>query len=166
MFIFERERGRVWVGEGQRERGRHRIWSRLQALGCQHRPELMDHKIVTWAEVSCPTNWATQAPLRMFEFLGDSHFLHYWHFLWHTYMALSRGARFIFIYPYYTSHFPSMALNTFTPGSLKSQALLGSQMSPKRLRSNPDSKHDNFDFSSSLVPLKIIQSYISFSLSC
>ena len=30
-------RDRVWVGKGQRERGRHRIWSRLQTLSCQHR---------------------------------------------------------------------------------------------------------------------------------
>ena len=38
MFIhlWERERDRVWVGKGQRER-RHRIWSRLQAPSCQHR---------------------------------------------------------------------------------------------------------------------------------
>ena len=36
-FIFETERDRAWTGEGQRERGRHRIWNRLQALSCQHR---------------------------------------------------------------------------------------------------------------------------------
>ena len=35
-FIFEREKERVGGGRG-RERGRHRIWSRLQALSCQHR---------------------------------------------------------------------------------------------------------------------------------
>ena len=34
MFVFERERNRAQVGEGQRER--HRIQSRLQALSCQH----------------------------------------------------------------------------------------------------------------------------------
>ena len=39
MFIFERERDRTWVGEGQRERWRHRIWSRSQALSCQHRAQ-------------------------------------------------------------------------------------------------------------------------------
>ena len=35
MFIFEWERDREWVGEGQREK--HRIQSRLQALSRQHR---------------------------------------------------------------------------------------------------------------------------------
>ena len=35
MFIFEREREHE-QGRG-RERGRHRIWSRLQAMSCQHR---------------------------------------------------------------------------------------------------------------------------------
>ena len=43
MFIFEREREREREraheqGRG-RERGRHRIWSRLQALSCQHRAQ-------------------------------------------------------------------------------------------------------------------------------
>ena len=35
LFIFETERDWAWAGEGQR--GRHRIWSRLHALSCQHR---------------------------------------------------------------------------------------------------------------------------------
>ena len=54
MFIyFERERARA--GEGQRERGSHRIGSRLQALSCQHRArlgarthELWDHDL-SWS---------------------------------------------------------------------------------------------------------------------
>ena len=39
MFIYfwERERDRIWVGKGQKGRGRHRVWNRLQALSCQHR---------------------------------------------------------------------------------------------------------------------------------
>ena len=39
IFLIVRSffRDRAWVGEGQRERGRHRIGSRLQALSCQHR---------------------------------------------------------------------------------------------------------------------------------
>ena len=38
MFIhyWERERNWAWTGEGQRE-GKTQIWSRLQALSCQHR---------------------------------------------------------------------------------------------------------------------------------
>ena len=38
MFIYFWEKERVQVGEVQRERGRHRIWRRLRALGYQHRP--------------------------------------------------------------------------------------------------------------------------------
>ena len=53
-FIFERERERKrpQMGVGQRERGIHRIWSRFQALSCQHRaqcrpwtPMLRDHDL-------------------------------------------------------------------------------------------------------------------------
>ena len=36
IYLFI-ERERAWVEEGQRERRRHRIQSRLQALSCQHR---------------------------------------------------------------------------------------------------------------------------------
>ena len=66
MFIFERgrETEKEWERERERERetecewergrerGRHRIWSRLQALSCQHRawcgartPKLWDHDL-------------------------------------------------------------------------------------------------------------------------
>ena len=38
LFIFETERDRAWAWEGQ-ERGRHRIWSGLQALSCQYRAQ-------------------------------------------------------------------------------------------------------------------------------
>ena len=51
LFISERHRDRIQVGWG-RERGRHRIWSRLEALSCQHRAwhgarthELWDHDL-------------------------------------------------------------------------------------------------------------------------
>ena len=37
VHLFLRERDRVQAGEEQRERGRHRIQSRLQSLSCQHR---------------------------------------------------------------------------------------------------------------------------------
>ena len=57
MFIFERERETETEhkqGRG-RERGRHRIWSRLQALSCQHRAphrarthKLQDHDL-SWS---------------------------------------------------------------------------------------------------------------------
>ena len=38
VYLFFRQRDRVQTGEGQKER-RHRIWSRLQALSCQHRAQ-------------------------------------------------------------------------------------------------------------------------------
>ena len=60
MFIFERKHKQ---GRG-RERGKHKIWSRLQVPYCQHRApcgaqthKLWDH---TWAKVRCLTDWATQ----------------------------------------------------------------------------------------------------------
>ena len=38
LFIFEGERDQAWAGRS-RERGRHRIWSRLQVLSRQHRTQ-------------------------------------------------------------------------------------------------------------------------------
>ena len=37
FYLFLRERKKQNVSRGEAERGRHRIWSRLQALSCQHR---------------------------------------------------------------------------------------------------------------------------------
>ena len=65
-LFFGTERDRAWTGEGQRERGRHRIGNRLQALNHQprarrgartHRPRDRD-----LAEVGRSTDCATQAP--------------------------------------------------------------------------------------------------------
>ena len=68
LFLRERERECQW-GIG-RERGRHRIGSRLQALSCQHRArrglELTDREIMTWAKVGWSADWTTQAPLFAF----------------------------------------------------------------------------------------------------
>ena len=61
----QREQGRA------RETARHRIWSRLQALSCQCRAQrgaqTTNREIMTWAEVRRSTDWATQAPLFIFE---------------------------------------------------------------------------------------------------
>ena len=74
MFIFERERQTECKWARGRERGRHRIWSRLQDLSCHTEPdaglELMNCEIMTWAEVGRLTNWATQAPLFLSFFLN------------------------------------------------------------------------------------------------
>ena len=66
LFIFGTERDRAWTGEGQRERGRHRLGNRLQALSHQPRarrgartPEPRDRDL---AEVGRLTDCATQAP--------------------------------------------------------------------------------------------------------
>ena len=66
MFIFERDRDRAWVGEGQRDR-------ETESEACNGLPafstepdvglEPMDGEIMTWAEVGRPTDRATQAPL-------------------------------------------------------------------------------------------------------
>ena len=54
MFIYFWDREREWGT--RRERGRHRIWSRFQALNCQHRAqrgarthELWDHDL-SWSQ--------------------------------------------------------------------------------------------------------------------
>ena len=70
MFIFERERERErqsMSGGRGRERGKQRIWGRLQTRSCQHRAwceawteEPWDHDL-SWSW--CLTDWATQAPL-------------------------------------------------------------------------------------------------------
>ena len=61
LFIFETERDRAWAGEGQREGDTEsEAGSRLCADAGL---ELTDCEIMTWAEVSCLTDWATQAPL-------------------------------------------------------------------------------------------------------
>ena len=48
MFIFERERERESEREGGRERGIHRVWSRLQALSCPHRAQCGDGTQELW----------------------------------------------------------------------------------------------------------------------
>ena len=57
------------MNRGRSERGRHRIWNRLQALSCQHRARRgaqthgpRDHDLSR----SRPLNWATQVPLCMY----------------------------------------------------------------------------------------------------
>ena len=65
LFIFGTERDRAWTGEGQRERETEsETGSRLWAISPEPDTglELMDHEIMTWAEVSGLTDWATQAP--------------------------------------------------------------------------------------------------------
>ena len=55
MFIYFWRRETEHKQGRDRERGRHRIWSRLQALSCQQKTdtwlELMNCEIITWAEV-------------------------------------------------------------------------------------------------------------------
>ena len=81
LFIFETERYRAWTGRS-RERGRHRIWSRLQALSCQHRAwcgawtqELRDHDL-SWSQT---LNWLSH-PGALLSLLSQ--------FLWYLYCVL------------------------------------------------------------------------------
>ena len=75
MFIFERERerDRVWMGDGQREwegDTESEAGSRLWAVSTEPEVglELTEYEIMTWAEVRRLTNWATQAPQNMIIF--------------------------------------------------------------------------------------------------
>ena len=69
MFIFERQR----ETEHEQGRGREREGDRESEAGSRHRAvstkpnaglELTSCEIMTWAEVGCLTDWATQVPLR------------------------------------------------------------------------------------------------------
>ena len=69
MFIFERERetvsmwarlGRKTEGDTESEAG-SRVWD--VSIEVNVGPELANSEIMTWAEVGCLTDWATQAPL-------------------------------------------------------------------------------------------------------
>ena len=80
-FLTERERERVWVGR-HREKGRHRIRRRLQALSCQHRAVLgartHNYEIMTWAEVGGLTDEAIQVPrYPVLEFIFRSYWFNF-----------------------------------------------------------------------------------------
>ena len=66
FYSWERER-ECTSGEGaERERDTEsEAGSRLWAVSTESDAglELTSHEIMTWAEVGCPTDWATQAPL-------------------------------------------------------------------------------------------------------
>ena len=68
IYLFwerERERETAWVGEEQRERERDRIPSRHRTFSAASDVGLkpMNHDTMTWAELECLTDWATQVPL-------------------------------------------------------------------------------------------------------
>ena len=75
MFIFEREKDRVWVGKGRDREGdtKSEAGSRLWALSTEpnagHEPT--NCKIMTWAEVGCSIDWATQGPQRFLVLMLD-----------------------------------------------------------------------------------------------
>ena len=66
MFTYLWERENAHTSGLRAERGRHKIWSRLQGLKRQHRAQhgagTQTHEIMTWAKAVCLPNWATQAP--------------------------------------------------------------------------------------------------------
>ena len=72
MFIFwERDWQSVSRGVAEREGDTEsEAGSRLRAVGTEPDAGLepMNREIMTWAEVGCSTDWATQAPLDYFSF--------------------------------------------------------------------------------------------------
>ena len=65
VYLFLRERDRAQAGEGQREREgdtESKAGSRLGAVSTEPNVGLKhtNHKIMTWAEVRCLIDWATQ----------------------------------------------------------------------------------------------------------
>ena len=101
MFIFERERERerqsVSRGGTERERGRHRIQSRLQAPSCPHRagrgaqtrgPRDRD---LSW---SLMLNWAIQAPRTFFQFKTRL-VLAIWHTPWKIFVFSLKGEKVV-----------------------------------------------------------------------
>ena len=72
LFIFEREREIKHKHGRGRERGRYKIWSRLQALSCQHRaqcgdwtPEPRDHDL-SWGPTFNQLRHSGAPPLLIF----------------------------------------------------------------------------------------------------
>ena len=66
--VYFWERDRVLVGEGQRKRETEsELGSRLWAVITEPDQglELLNHEIMTWGEVRCLTDWATQTPHRI-----------------------------------------------------------------------------------------------------
>ena len=66
LFLGEREGETEHEQGGGRERGRHRVSSRLQALSCRHRDWRGAPTLGWWnhglSEVGCSTNWTTHVP--------------------------------------------------------------------------------------------------------
>ena len=65
IYFFETERDRAWTGEGQRERDTEsETGSRLWAVSTEPYTGLKftSCEIMSWADVRCLTDWATQVP--------------------------------------------------------------------------------------------------------
>ena len=102
LFIFEKERDRAKMGEEQRERGRHRIRSRLQALSYQRRArcgartrELWDHD----QSQSWTLNWLSHAGAPFLIFMRN--FLTLFHSWLHQFTfppTANKGFPFLYIF--------------------------------------------------------------------
>ena len=81
LFILERER--EWTGEGQREREREsQADSALSAQSPMWGSNSTNCEIMTWAEVWCLTDWATQVPLHQISFTLRRSFQNQYFPLW------------------------------------------------------------------------------------
>ena len=65
MFIFERETECKWGGSEREGDTESEAGSRLWAVSTEPYAELKltEYEIMTWAEVGCSTDWATQVLL-------------------------------------------------------------------------------------------------------
>ena len=65
LFVFEGEKDRVWRGGAERQEDTEsEPGSRLGAISTKPNVGLRatNHEIMTWSEVGCFTDWATQVP--------------------------------------------------------------------------------------------------------
>ena len=80
VYFWDRERQSMSGGGAEREGDTEsEAGSRLWAVSTEPNAglELTDCEIMTWAEVGCSTDWATQAPLTS-SFYNLSHKLNFW----------------------------------------------------------------------------------------
>ena len=70
VYLFG-EREREWAKQGQREKGREKIPTKLRAQhGAPHSPPYQNREIMPWAKVSSSTDWATQVPQKFLDIIA------------------------------------------------------------------------------------------------
>ena len=105
VYLFLRERDRVWVGEVQREKKTQNLNQApgSELVSTEPKTELKptNHEIMTWAKAGCLTDWATHK-LQFLPFMRDIlHFkpnldLHKVRITWDSLLALEGFITFVF----------------------------------------------------------------------